>query len=217
VNYQGVQWFAEEFESLDGSTAGFESVQQGSTTDFRSVLSRILSQDPDLLYLYTYGPDPGAITQQARQLGYEGEIMGYSGIPVPAFVDVAGPEAAEGARATTGYFDPNGTDAATKRYIESWREYQNADVDPAADLSFYHATLYDSVHVFAQAAEHLVDGDGDLSDPRQLQDAIYEVGEFEDMVTGTAVYEEGNAIPVKPLGVVEVQDGSWVLIDQLDC
>jgi len=217
ANYQGIQWFGEKFRSLGGTVAASESVVQASTTDFRSVLTRALAGKPDLLYLYTYGSDPAIVTQQARQLGFTGGIMGYSGIPVPAFIDIAGKDSAEGTRATTGYFDPNGKDAPMLQYVKSWKAYQNADVVPATDLSFYHATLYDSVKVFAAALTQVIKDKGDLKNPRVVQDAIYKVGTVSGLVTGDAVYTKGLQIPAKPLGIVEAQGGKWVLTGKTSC
>lgn len=209
ANFEGVQKFAAAFQEAGGEVAGFEGAEQGSP-DFRSLLTRLNQQSPDLIYIYTFGPDPGNIMKQMQELGMDAMKMGYSGAVVPQTVEVGG-TAAEGFVATIGLFDASSDDPHTQQFLESRKEFINQNDDPAA-LGFYHATTYDGMEMLATAMEHVAESGGDMEDPRQVQDAFYEVGTFE-VATGTAVYEEGNPVPEKPFQVQQVTDGKFTPID----
>lgn len=213
ANRAGVDKFAAAFEELGGDVAGKEGAPQGAP-DFRSILTRLKSEDPDLVFVYTFGPDPGNIAKQMEELAFDARIMGYSGAMVPQTADVGG-SAAEGFLGLSGYFDAGDGRSETEAFLEARMEYIDANDDPSA-LGFYHATLYDSVKLLAAAMEWADDNDKDMDDPQDVKDSFYEVGEF-PAATGTATYTEGDPVPNKPFQVLEVKDGALVPIDTLEC
>lgn len=216
ANNQGVHQFGKVFEGLGGSVAGYESEQAGKTTDFRSILTQLLSKQPDLLYLYTYGPDPANIAKQARQLGFKGQIMGYSGIVTPSYQSVGG-ASTNGTVATTGYFDAASTDKATQDFIAAWKKYSDPNVNPATGLDFYHATLYDGMMMLATAMKYVAAHGGSMTDTSAVQQAFYKIGTFKNLVTGTATYAPSNPIPTKPYGIVKSQDANWAFQGAFGC
>ena len=213
ANFAGVKKFAATFEQLGGKVAGFEGAPQGAP-DFRSLLIRLKQKNPDLIYIYTFGPDPGNVMKQMKELGMTSvRTMGYSGAAVPQTFQVGG-AAAEGFVATSGYFDPASRDPQTEQYLASYRKYLNPSVDPKT-LGFYHATTYDGMMMLAMAMEKVAKSGGNPEDPKAVRNAFYEVGRF-PAVTGTAVYTAGNSVPRKPFQVLEVKGGQFVPIDKLD-
>jgi len=77
------------------STVGNEYFKRGST-DMYPVATRLVGFNPDLIdFGGTIGRDQGLAVKALRELGYKGMIMiGYS--DAKSFVDIAGPDAAEG-------------------------------------------------------------------------------------------------------------------------
>jgi branched-chain amino acid transport system substrate-binding protein len=76
-------------------TVGNEYFKRGST-DMYPVATRLVGFEPDLIdFGGTIGRDQGLAVKALRELGYKGKVMiGYS--DARSFVDIAGPEAAEG-------------------------------------------------------------------------------------------------------------------------
>ncbi len=213
ANFAGVKKFAATFEQLGGKVAGFEGAPQG-TPDFRSLLTRLKQQNPDLVYIYTFGPDPGNIMKQLKELGMTAvRTMGYSGAAVPQTITVGG-SAAEGFIATSGYFDAASKDPQTEQYLASYRKYLTPNLDPKT-LGFYHATTYDGLKMLTVAMEHVQRAGGNVEEPKAVRRAFFEVGKF-NAVTGTAVYSADNPVPRKPFLVLEVKGGQFVPIDRLD-
>ena len=77
------------------TTVGNEYFKRGST-DMYPVATRLVGFNPDLIdFGGTIGRDQGLAAKALRELGYKGMIMiGYS--DAKSFVDIAGPDAAEG-------------------------------------------------------------------------------------------------------------------------
>ena len=76
-------------------TVGTEYFKRGST-DMYPVATRLVGFNPDLIdFGGTIGRDQGLACKALRELGYKGHILqGYS--DAKSFVDIAGPDAAEG-------------------------------------------------------------------------------------------------------------------------
>jgi branched-chain amino acid transport system substrate-binding protein len=212
ANRAGVETFSKQFEKQGGEVVGTESAAQGSA-DFRSILTRLKQKNPDLVYIYTFGSDPGNILKQMKELDFKAKTFMYSGAAVPQTIEVAG-SAAEGSLYTAGLFDPASTDPQTTAFVKAYGK-----VDPKKDpatLGFYNATLYDGVKMLAKTMEYVDKNGGDMNDPKQVQDAFYKVKTYETS-TGTATYEKGNPIASKPFQVLEVKDGKFVPIDTVEC
>jgi branched-chain amino acid transport system substrate-binding protein len=152
--------------------------------------------------------------KQMDELQIDAKTMGYSGAAVGQTIEVGG-RSAEGFTATAGLFDPASNDPKMEQFVKS---YQAQDPDtPREALTFYHATLYDGVKMLAQAMEHVAENGGDPDNPSEVRQAFFDIGTFEDVVTGEATYEEGNTVPKKPFQVLEVKDGAFVPIGSITC
>lgn len=210
ANRAGVQTFANQFQQLGGKVVDTESEPQGSS-NFQSILARVKGTNPNLVFLYTYGSDPGNIEKQMKELGINAKILGYSGAAVPQTVQVAG-AAANGSMYTAGLYNPNSSMGQT---FLKW--YKTVDPSfPSNEIGFYNATLYDGTEMLAKAMEYVKAHGGNMTDPTAVQDAFYKIGTFQ-AVTGTAKFTPGNPIPSKPFQVLQVQNGKFVPIGTVNC
>lgn len=64
--------------------------------DFRAYLSKIKQENPDLIFISGYYFQTGPAVKQAREMGIKAHIMGEEGADSPKFLEIAGPQAAEG-------------------------------------------------------------------------------------------------------------------------
>ena len=80
-----------------GLTAVDFPLAPADTTDFYSVLTALLAQDIDILINVAFGDEQGGlIIKQARELGYEKQIVFINGLNLDAVMGVCGEEAIEG-------------------------------------------------------------------------------------------------------------------------
>jgi branched-chain amino acid transport system substrate-binding protein len=99
------------------TNVGNEYFKRGST-DMYPVATRLVGFKPDLIdFGGTIGRDQGLACKALRELGYEGHILlGYS--DAKSFVDIAGPDAAEGTLLFDTLADPQ--TAEQKELVDWW-------------------------------------------------------------------------------------------------
>jgi branched-chain amino acid transport system substrate-binding protein len=69
--------FQSTIKKLGGEITGVESYS-GKEKDFKAVLTKLISKNPEALYLMALPEQTSVIINQARDLGYKGHILGYS-------------------------------------------------------------------------------------------------------------------------------------------
>lgn len=103
----------------------------------------ILATNPDGIYLGAYETDAAAIARRLREAGYRGVMLGNSALGAP-FAERAGP-AAEGTVIPKHVFDPDSPEAATRSFVEGYREIFGETPGQEA------AQGYDAMRVLARA------------------------------------------------------------------
>jgi len=87
--------------------------------DFKSVLTAVKSEDPELLYFGGIYPEGGLIAKQAREIGLGAKIFGGDGIIDQKYIEIAG-DAAEGTYVT---FSPDPVNIPTaKGFLEKYHK-----------------------------------------------------------------------------------------------
>jgi len=83
------EFFQASFTEQGGEVVAFESFTTGDT-DFSSQLTNIIAAEPDVLFTPQYYSEVPLIVQQARELGYEGAILGSDSWGTPALLTLSG-------------------------------------------------------------------------------------------------------------------------------
>ena len=126
---------------------GHEVAREGFTadiTDFRSQLTKLMSAQPDAVYLAPQTEfSAGTIMKQLRELGYEGPIYAETVATGPESLQIAG-EAATGMKAII----PN-PELSTQTGIDFLANYQ-ARYDRVATIPWFQASGYDDVYIAAE-------------------------------------------------------------------
>lgn len=134
--------FASAFAAGGRKVVTQEHITSGST-DFRGVLTKIIGERPDVLYLSLFFNDAALITKQARELGYSGQIVAVDASVTPDYVKIAGP-AAEGVLMSGLGLDPTKTPSAAAFAKDFRAAYGSA---PNA----YAANAFDAANVVIAA------------------------------------------------------------------
>lgn len=193
--------FTETFSGQGGSIVVTESIQAGET-DFTAVLTTLLVQDFDVLYLPTYYTEAGLFIKQARELGLTQPILGGDGFHSPTLTELAGAANASDVYFTSHFYEGSEYPEVQEFIVAFEEEYGHAP-------DTFAALAYDAANLVFQAVETAGSTDRDA-----VTQAIAETTEFAG-VTGTfAIDEQHN--PVKPALMLELQEGEIVTAEYVE-
>ena len=154
---------AAQFEKRGGSIVA-EERYTSDTTDFRSQLSKMLSQDPDAIHLSPQSEfAAGTIIKQAREIGYDGPIYAETVSVGTTALEIA-QEAATGMKAITADLDPDNEKA--QEVLANFRERYEY-----VTLPWHLGSAYDDVYIAAECLKKT----GDDQDADGFRDCMYEI------------------------------------------
>jgi len=216
------RFFAEEFQRLGGELSGDESYQQGDV-DFKAPLTALISRSPEGLFVPGYYTEVGLIARQARELGYQGPLMGGDGWDSPKMTEIGG-TAIEGSYFSNHYStdDPN---PLVQNFIQKYKEKHGGAPDAMAALGYDAARLLVQTlrRMQEENAEQFGTLPGTAADAGQrtaraaalaaLRDRLAAVSEFPG-VTGVITLD-GDRNARKPAVVLQVKDGQYRFVERI--
>jgi branched-chain amino acid transport system substrate-binding protein len=113
--------FRRRFAELGGVLVGEGSYSKGDT-DFRAVLTKLKSQQPEAIFIPGYYSDAGPIARQARELGLQAVLLGGDGWDSGGRLAELGGPAVEGAYYST-HFSPQNPTQAVRRFLQSYQAH----------------------------------------------------------------------------------------------
>ncbi|GAB4573748.1 MAG: ABC transporter substrate-binding protein [Anaerolineae bacterium] len=189
--------FRDAAEEIGIEVVGFESFTTGDT-DFSSQLTNIIQNDPDVIFTPQYYNEVPLIVQQARELGYEGPIVGSDSWGTPDLLDLCG-EACNGLYFSTHYAPDIATEVA-QTFITKYEELYGAKPDDVAALTY---DAFQMLFIAIRNAQSLERAD--------IRDALASIELFEG-VTGTMSFDE-QGDPVKCAVIIKIDDGAFTYYD----
>lgn len=166
-------------------------------SNFRSALSSVKNNNPDLLYATGYYHEMASIVTQAEQLGLDVRIMGDEGCDSPKFFDLGG-KATNGTIISTnlnrGPERGLSTETFIKQYEERW----------GMGASMVSANCFDAVQLAAKAVRK-----AGGTDPQKIVQAIKALSSWKEAVTGPVYEFIGPGEAVRPIAVQEVKNVQW--------
>ena len=152
-----------QFEKRGGGVVA-EERYASDVTDFRSLLGKLFSTNPDALHLAPQSEfAAGAIIKQAREIGYEGPIYAETVSVGTTALEIAG-DAATGMKAITADLDPNNKKA--QEVLADFRERYNY-----VTLPWHLGSAYDDVYIVAECLKQT----NDDQDADGFRDCMYEI------------------------------------------
>ena len=134
--------FNSEFQSLGGQT--FNQSFPTVTTDFRSMLTILKSQNPDALFIDTQTPqEADRILKQLQELGWQPPILIDDAIAGDSATVKEDAAALEGA--LTAEFGVDPTNQKFEHLLSAYKAQYGQDVD----YQSYAQTMYDTVYLLA--------------------------------------------------------------------
>ena len=186
--------FGQFFKAEKGSIVAEESYPVG-TTDFRSILTKVKSLNPDAVYFGGVITEAGIVRKQMAELGMKQPMLGISGMFDPQLIQIAGP-AADGIIVGTPKSQTNPKlDAMQKAYTAK------AYAEPESPYTKY---AYDATGILLQSLKT-----AGTKDKAAIAKTIRAISY--DGVTGKVTFDANGQtqVPVE-LQLHEVKDGKWV-------
>lgn len=184
--------FTDTFTEGGGEIVQTQSYQSGDT-DFTALLTSLLGQEFDLLYIPGYYTETGLIIKQARELGITQPIMGGDGYHSDTLVELAGAANASDIYFTT-HFAAESDNPKVQEFLTAYEEKFGRTADTFAALG------YDAVGLLIDAIERAGSTDRDA-----IQQALAETENFEG-VTGTFSMDEFHN-PTKSALMLKLDNG----------
>ncbi len=183
---------------------GDQSYDQG-TSDFRPILNRFRSEEPDLLYVVAYAEDGVAIARQMREVNLNAKAVAIdTGAALPSFIDQVGDLAEYVATVVSWSKDVqyDGVDDL----------YERLKAKTGEEPTFYEAEGYLALRVAADALER-----ADSLERSDVRDALAAT-DLDTPVTHV-VFESFDGFqgqnPIRSL-VLQIQDGEHVTVFPAD-
>jgi branched-chain amino acid transport system substrate-binding protein len=181
--------FAENFVKLGGTITSQEAVDPNAT-DFKSALTKIAVDQPELIYYPIFVKAGALITRQAKETsGLESTVlMGADGMFSPDVPEGAG-DAVEGLYVSSPDLSAFSAEYASS-FLPKYKELFGTD-----PISIFHAHAYDATMIVLAAVEKAAvkDADGTLHIGRQaLRDALYATKDYQGLTGNLSCTPTGD-------------------------
>ncbi|PWK10266.1 amino acid/amide ABC transporter substrate-binding protein (HAAT family) [Tumebacillus permanentifrigoris] len=184
--------FTSTFTAGGGKVVAEESYQT-KDTDFKAVLTRIKTLNPEVIFVPGYYEEVGKIIKQAREMGIKVPMMGGDGWDAPELAQIAGAENLNNTFISNHYSSED-KDPKVVKFIDNFKSKYNSVPDAMAVLG------YDGMYMMADAIKR-----AGSTDKEKIKDALANTKDFEG-VTGKIALDK-NHDPVKAAVVLEYKDG----------
>jgi ABC-type branched-subunit amino acid transport system substrate-binding protein len=183
-------------KKLGGEVVLFDGITPGEK-DFRAILTKIKSLNPEVLFYGGYYSDYGLILKQAKELGGKWNWVSVGGTYDPELIKIAG-DAAEGIFIQAISLDAVKDQAAFKRFLQIFREKYKADPDLWAAIAYENADILIEGIRNAKSAE-----------PAKIIGAIKGLKDYSGTL-GPVTFNEKGDIIAPLLSMFQVQSGKFV-------
>ncbi|WP_019218600.1 ABC transporter substrate-binding protein [Bartonella florencae] len=196
-------YFTRAFKKLGGEVISNLNYNSGDQ-DFSAVLTQIIAQEPDVLFIPSYFSEGAIIMKQARELGAKFKIMGGDAMDNPETIAIAG-KAAEGFLHTTLPYseDMPNMSAAAQEFTNEWRAAY-----PDKEPNINSVLGYTSYMMFMKAIEN-----AGSADREKITIALSQLKDFQTPFGNMSMDENHN--PKIPIGIIEIKDGKRVYLEEV--
>lgn len=184
-----------KWEEAGNQVVGYEMVTKGEQ-DQSSLVTRLKSKAPDMVFWTAYYADGGLLIKQLRQGGYRGKITVGDGSTDPHLIEIGG-KATEGTYALSNplpKFLPKGA-----AFIAKYKSEFHVDPGP------YSALTYDGTMLLVDALKR-----AGSTDHAKLTAAIKSTKAFPG-ISGPITFDEHNNLAMSNFQMLVVKNGDWAL------
>ena len=189
-----------QYFRLKGSLIAKTFSYSSGDTDFRTQLTGVRMEHPDVVFLPGYYTEAALILRQARQLGITCPFVGGEGWDSPTLVQVAG-KAADG-NYYTDHFSAADPDPRIQKFVQTYRAKYGALPDALAAL------WYDGAKLLSRAIQQA----GSV-DAAKIRDALAATRDFEGVTGRISIDQDRNAS--KSGVILKIDNGEPKMVQQI--
>ncbi len=178
----------------------FEQKYSFGEKDFRPIIEKIKSVNPEAIYATGYYAEASTFLSQAKDAGLKMPIVGQEGFDSPELFKLAGANA-EGVIITTD-LNRDGKEPMTQKFLAEYKKAYNEEADMVG------ASAFDAVQVLAYAMKT-----GGVN-TAGIQKALLGIKDFHDAATGPFLYYTPNRELVRPVSSQVVKNGAFHLYQE---
>lgn len=199
---QATELFAKNWEEMGGSIVANEAFVPGSTKDFSPIISKIKTQEPEILYISASYSDAAQIFLQAKNLDLNALFVGPATCLNEEFLELVGTQLDGSVMLSTNpCFMPSVLETAeldenTRSFVSTYEETYKEIPDGFAAQSF------DAVKILCSAVDKVG------TDSAALRDEIASLRGFEG-VSGYDMRFNDTKEMIKGVYVFELKDGNF--------
>lgn len=184
--------FRERFEELGGKVNG-QYGYNPNNTDFRTIITKIIREKPDAVWLFGYYSEMGPFLKQAKEMGLKTQFFGQEGIESEQLIEVAG-EGANGLIYFVPYFNPD--EGKAKEFAEAYEnKYHSAP-------EVFGAHAFDVIMIYV----YLIEKFGNNSET--VRKEITNIIDYNGISGITSFDKEGNAY--QPLMIKVIHNKTFI-------
>lgn len=195
------QVFRDSFVKAGGTIIAEEAFQK-KDQDFRATLTKIKARNPDVIFIPAYYEEAGKIIKQARELGFNGTMLGTDGWDSPKMVEIAGANALNGTY-FSNHYSPDDTSPSVQKFVEAYKAAYGQSPDALAALA------YDATYMLIDAIKR-----AGSDEPAKIKDALAATRGLQ-VVTGTLNLDEQHN-SVKSAVIIEYKDGKQAFKEKVN-
>lgn len=188
--------FQSAFEENGGKVIGQEAYI-AKDTDFRAILTRLKSKNPDFVYVPGYYEEVGLILKQAREIGLDVPFMGGDGWDSPTLAEIAGADPLNNTF-ITNHYSSGDTDPRIQEFVKAFEAKYKKTPDA------FNALGYDTGYLLADAIKRAGGGDSE-----KIKVALEETSGL-DLITGSNFAYDEQHNPVKSATILTFEGGQQV-------
>lgn len=189
------QIFKEVFTKGGGQVIIEEAYLQ-KDQDFKSILTKIKAQNPEILYLPGYYEDVGKIVKQARELGITIPILGGDAWDSPRLVEIGGPQALNNTY-FTNFYSVQDTNPTSQAFVEAYKKEYGQLPDSMAAMG------YDAAYLLVDAIKK-----ANSTDSAKIREALATMKDFKSVSGSMDLSATHDAI--RGVVIIEMKDGKQV-------
>ncbi|AEA01246.1 MULTISPECIES: ABC transporter substrate-binding protein [Aerococcus] len=173
-----------------------ELAYNAKDTDFNSLVTRLKSKEPDVIFVAGYYEEAGPLIKQAREQGVKAAILGPDGFGNQELIDLAGKDNMTDVY-YTAHYTTNDPSPELKEFMEAYQE----KFGHAPDM--FAALAYDGARLAFDAIER-----AQSVDSKALNQTLAETKDFSGVTGSFTINDQHN--PIKTAYVQELDHGEIV-------
>lgn len=200
------EFFKSGWDDIGGEVVAFESFTTGDT-DFSAQLTKIMDAGAEFIFAPQYYNEVALIVQQAKELGFEGPIVGSDSWGSAETVNLCGEDCY--GLFFSSHYAAEGATGATKDFIDEYNGKYGYVPDDVGALT------WDAMNIVKQAIQDCGTITGDIkADRKCVRDAMAQIKEFPGITGNMTFTEEGD--PIKCAVIVRIsEEGKFTFYKQV--